>query len=540
LEFAEGQTVLKCKYCGDVIERPQAKETEAPQTPRPTVVVQRLSVRRDALPRVSSTQARAASRVVGCLIFGPIVLVVLSLVGAAILAGVGLPAALKGPLQQVAPIDLTTFEAALLVPPTVDGPSDVVVLTYDISDQSRALARVGGSSHRMAWRAAPFAEDAYLYPGSMITEGDVLYVAAKDGLRAIHLGDGSTAWETSLTDALHPSCATCLQAFGDYLVALTTDSVVQGFDAKTGQPLWSRPLERIVYNLHRIADQPAVFDEDEAGASLFFFDPATGEVTRRLTPVCTYNDGRSTDDLESDSVVIFDGASQAVYLVFGSPEACIQRWAVTGSAGVPEWDTHLTSEEGFSGAYNAWPLLTGAALYLGTENGQLWAFDVTTGAVRHLLSVEDTHLILEAEQEGVLLMRALDTRGTRTYALWGVETTTGQVVWRHSFDEAEPLEEPGRAVGLLTEGDSAWAVRTTAQGVLILSAHAGPNQLVVERLGHQDGAGLEQIVIPLSDASEFYSVPTIVGWRGNRVWLNLDSHIYLVDLDAVTVEFIWP
>jgi LSD1 subclass zinc finger protein len=538
LEFVEGQTVIKCKYCGDVIERPQAKETEAPQTPQPTVVVHQISVRRNLRPRLSPAQAGAASRAVGCFIFGPIILVVLFVIGVVALAEVGLPAALKGPLQQIVPIDLVTYEAALLVPSVADAPSDVVVFTYDISDQTHALAKVEGASHRMVWRAASFGEDVFLYPGSMIAEADVLYVAAEDRLVAINLGDGSTLWETPLTDALHPSCGTCLQVFGEFLVALTTDSVVQGFDAKTGQQLWSHPLERIIYTLYRIADQPVVFDEDETGASLFFFDPATGAVTRRLTPACTYNDGRSTDELDSDSPVIFDQVNQALYLVFGSPETCVQRWAAAGD--VPAWDTHLTSEDGFSSAYNLWPLLTHEAVYLGTENGRLWSFDVATGAMRQLLSEEDTQFILLAEQDGVLLMRALNTRGTRKYALWGVEAATGNVLWKHSFDEAEPLEEPGRSVGLLTEGDSAWAIRPVAEGVMILSAQVGPNQLTVETLNYSGGSSTDQKVVKLPGTSEFYSVPTVIGWRGNRVWLNLDSHIYSVDIDSATVEYTWP
>jgi len=138
------------------------------------------------------------------------------------------------------------------------------------------------------------------------------------------------------------------------------------------------------------------------------------------------------------------------------------------------------------------------------------------------------------------LIRALNTRGTRKYALWGVEAETGNVLWKHSFDEAEPLEEPGRSVGLLTEGDSAWAIRPVAEGVMILSAQVGPNQLTVETLNYRDGSSTEQKVVKLPGTSEFYSVPTVIGWRGNRVWLNLDSHIYLVDTDSATVEYTWP
>ena len=74
------------------------------------------------------------------------------------------------------------------------------------------------------------------------------------------------------------------------------------------------------------------------------------------------------------------------------------------------------------------------------------------GKVTEMLTDPDYELRPLAAQGDVLLVRALRTRGTRRFELWGVDVASGKKLWQTIFDkEGGPMLGPDRAAGLLSK-----------------------------------------------------------------------------------------
>lgn len=546
LKFQEGQGLIICKFCGDTIQltQPQtaSKAPQEPEAPRQVVIIQQTPT---FTPPPTAARPRArSSETAGCGCTALILLAMFLFIGGVLLfsGAIPLPANLQQQLQGIVPLNMIVFSGSMLVPSTEDALPEVVTLAQNntSADLDRMIVKIGADG-KMVWSAETLGKDsAYLYPNHMTMAEGLVYVAIGDTLFAYHLSDGATAWQASLSDSLYPSCVSCLQVFDGYVVAVSTDGAVQGFDAQTGEDLWSRDLEASVYDVYRIWGAPVILDEDEAGSALFFLDPATGEVTRRLTSACVAADEFYSSELDYyDTTVFYDEPTETLYLIFGSFEGCVQRWAP--EAETPAWDAHLTSEEGFSSSYDLTPLIEGDTLYLSTENGRLWAFDTTTGDWRTVLAEEDNRFRVLGALEGVVVVQAVETRGSFEYALWGVDAATGEVLWKVDLDESEPLLDTDTASGILSSGDSAWMARVLSDGVMLVQARSDPHQLVLQLLDVRAGTPNTETVVPLNrlDQDSFYSA-SLIDWRGSRAWLLVDNHIYRLNTATAEVETIWP
>lgn len=541
LKVLEGQGLVICKFCGDTIQLAPPQPPREPEAPRPVVIVQQTPTFGPPRPQPA---ARPQARSSGCGCTAGILLITVLFVGAVLLfsGAIPLPANLQQSLQGIVPMNMMVFSGSLLVPSTADALPEVITLAQDnsTSTYNRMMVKIGPDG-RLVWRAEPLeADSAYLYPNHLVAGADQVYVAIGDTLFAYQLSDGTTVWQASLSDSLYSGCVSCIQVFAEYVVVVSTDSTVQGFDAQTGEDLWARELQASVYDLYRLGDEPVVLDQDEAGSALFFLNPATGEVTRRLTSECVSADEFYSSELDYyDTTLLYDDASESFYLIFGEYEGCVQRWGL--SAEGPEWDAHIPYEEGFSTSYKLTPLLDGGTLYLSAENGRLWAFDTATGERLNLLAEEDAQFVIVGVVEGVAVVRVVETRGSYEYGLWGVDALTGEVLWKHSLDEAEPLLDTDTASGILSGGESAWAARVMSAGVLVLRAESAPHQLVLQMLDARAGTPNTETAIPLKrlDPDMFYSA-SLITWRGQRVWLMVDNHIYRVNTATAEVEYIWP
>lgn len=542
LKFQEGQGLIICKFCGDTIQltQPQAaprppQEPAMPRQPAPAF----------APPPPARPRARSSGTAgCGCTTF--ILLGTFLFVGAVLVfsGAIPLPTNVQQSLQDIVPLNMMVFSGAMLTPAADDALPEVITLAQDnaTSTLNRMMVKIG-SDGKLVWRAEPLTEDsAYLYPNHMVAGADRVYVAIGDTLFAYQLSDGATVWQASLSDSLYSGCVSCIYVFDGYIVVVATDSTVQGFDAQTGEDLWARELEASVYDLHRVAGQPAVLDQDEDGSALFFLNPASGDVTRRLTSTCTSTDEFYSSELDYyDTTVLYDEPTDALYLIFGDFEGCIQRWDLSAAGATPEWDAHIPYDDGFSTSYQLTPLLDGDTLYLSSENGRLWAFDTATGERRNLLAEDDAQFVILGALDGVAVVRVVETRGSYEYGLWGVDAATGEVLWKHSFDEAEPLLESNTASGILSGGESAWAARVLGDGVLVLRAESEPHQLVFQMLDARAGTLQTETAVPLKqlDPDFFYSA-SLITWRGSRVWMMVDNHIYRLNTAAAEVEIIWP
>ena len=77
--------------------------------------------------------------------------------------------------------------------------------------------------------------------------------------------------------------------------------------------------------------------------------------------------------------------------------------------------------------------------------------------------------------------------------------------------------------------------------LFILQAQGDPNQLVIDTLSLTDGTSTGQKTIPLTAVSgTFYSVPTLLAWKNDRLWLVLEGNVYAIDPAAGTITYKWP
>jgi hypothetical protein len=95
--------------------------------------------------------------------------------------------------------------------------------------------------------------------------------------------------------------------------------------------------------------------------------------------------------------------------------------------------------------------------------------------------------------------------------------------------------------GLIDDGDSAWTAHLTPAGLAVVRAMAQPHQLTVEMLNPRTGASGGPVAIPLSGINgDFYSVPEVLGWNRDQLWLILDGRMYVVNPEKGNLEFTWP
>ena len=82
----------------------------------------------------------------------------------------------------------------------------------------------------------------------------------------------------------------------------------------------------------------------------------------------------------------------------------------------------------------------------------------------------------------------------------------------------------------------AWAAQLTPAGLVLLRNMSKPEfQLTLETLNLKDGTSQGQKALKLNSNSSFYSVPAVLGWRGDVAWLFLDRGYYAVDVSKVEI-----
>jgi hypothetical protein len=129
-----------------------------------------------------------------------------------------------------------------------------------------------------------------------------------------------------------------------------------------------------------------------------------------------------------------------------------------------------------------------------------------------------------------LLVRARRTRGTERFEIWGLNTTTGEILWQKDLQGASPIDPPNEMAGLIDNTDYGWTWRMTTAGMQILTFKGEPNQLVIETLSLADGSMTSGYILPLKEIfGDFYSVPTVIGWQGDVIYLNTDTILYGID-----------
>lgn len=542
-DLAPETRVGKCKYCGATIERVDAPPP--PPAPAPTPTVER-QPNRPPVVYVTTTQIATPTRQTnkggGACLGIMLPMLVLVFVGAGVFflwSGNDLTQLLNLPsnLSGIIPSSLIANGTFRLIPPANDGAPDLAGGVYDITSEKYSLAYLsGGAKPALQWQAA--ARKEFPNPFVVAANADYIYTANDTRVLALNRGDGTVAWEGSLTDAL-PYCEEgCWQLVGDRLVALTKDGTLQAFNAETGKQAWSMELESTPDRFWVAFDQLLVLVRVDAEVHVLFIDPRTGEVNQQLTPHCPENGDSFASGLDTYSPVVADEANDALYFAYGFPDTCVQRWEVTD--GELQWETQLEADS-FIDLREARPLLTAKAMYFGNGT-QLFAVDLATGDLEVLLEEEDFEFVPLALEDDLLLVRATNSRGTEKLELRGIDLATGEQAWVFALGTAQPLDPPEAMTSLVSEGETVWTWHLTSAGFTLVQIHASPHEIRLTTLDPVEGVSTgEEKVIPIYTNStiSFLSPPQVIGWVKDTLWLVLESHVYAVDTAAGTAT-LWP
>ena len=436
---------------------------------------------------------------------------------------------------------LSLRENAALISVDDKAMPDVLGLGYDIKTSKNALVYIDPISKTLRWRV-----DADLQSKFLPTL-DTVYLADKTRLLALDRATGTTRWQTSLSDEVTGVCNECIRlvANGDTarVVVLTKDDVLQAFDVKSGKKVWSQTLSNVLPRFFVWGEKIVAIDRHEKTdglpAQVTVFS-ANGDALLNFDVTCKLKGASGSSNIYAQpyDAMKLDEATGVLYAWYGTFDGCAQKWDL--STGKALWTTTILDAQ--PPEYDAASfVLRDDKIYVGGDD-QVVALDAATGKARNLVPKSEDYAKLRplGEQDGVLVVRAVRTRGTPRFELWGIDTTTGNKLWDVKFGEGGPMQGngPEALVGLIGKDreDVAWTAQLTPAGLVLVRNAGKPEfQLSVETLNVKDGTSQGQKSIKLNVSSPFYSVPAVLGWRGDVAWLHLNNSYYAVDVRKVEI-----
>ncbi len=412
-------------------------------------------------------------------------------------------------------------------------PPDVAGLFYNPDKDTRLIGLVDGTTGKLRWQAAPLTGAGYA--DAIVAGGDLVYATSGTTLLAFRKSDGSLAWQTQMPDKLNYGNTTLLVT-GGRVITLNADQSLQAYDAASGSLVWNRRLAGYDRTLRLMGGSLVVLDYttgDSYTYSLIFLDPLDGSQQRLLTPTCQ-TDQYSSATLDPDSGLLYVEAENAMYLVYDSSYGCIQR--LDFATGRMAWQAISTHGFSFS-SYGFNSLMTGTIFYF-SDGSNLLSVDKNAGIIQTLLANEDYDFIPLAMKGDTLLVRARRTRGTERFELWGVGAASGKQMWQMDLQGATSIDPPNEMAGLVDNTDTGWTWRLIPAGLMLMKFQAAPNQIVLDTINPTDGTLLSEQTVALTQViGDFYSVPTVIGWQNNVVYLAVESEIYALDVTTGKVLF---
>jgi outer membrane protein assembly factor BamB len=518
LEVDVTQPTINCKYCNAVIENPQYHPV-VPPPPTPVFRIETSTPTFPAtinLPQIEQSQPKKGNA--GCIV-SLVVLIVIAIAGVGIylLATGGTPAVNIIPMHIYAPSALVTSDA---------GPS-IVAASYNPVSEKYGISRVDVKTKKILWTTME-------QEGSMSTDeivaGDTqVYVVIENRLVALQLADGKQAWEASLSDRTSGACdGGCVLVQKGKVLVLTTDNTLGAYDAVTGHQEWEKQFDLTNNRLTAIPQGIALYYRADKDV-LAVLDPATGEETSHLEPTCESTHGME-DTLENNSRFVFDttGKSNKVYTFFGLFNACIQRWDL--STGKVDWQW-MEEDSNLQDPYDT-PALMADGKIVFTQDNALRTVDTETGQEFQTLDTQENYrLVPYAVSGNRLIVRAVRTRGTTSYELWGYDLASGKNIWKRPLPKSSPLDPPDAFGSLIDSDESAWAFRQAPDGFWLLTFQSVPNQVTISQVNTDTGELSGQKMLPLNMGSDtdFYAAPDRIASQDNLSWFTVEQELYVID-----------
>ena len=494
------------------------EQIEAGQTLRPETGFQALN--RPMTTAQAPQKTRSGSRA-GGIVLAIILLVVAGVVGLIIFLSTG---SIRHGIPETPFAQVSTGTGAA---PEIAG------VFFNADADSRSIGLVDLATGKMVWQAAKLPGDGSAQ--AISSDESMVYATNGDNLLAYHKSDGSLAWQVQMPDKLNYGANTILVAAGRVITSNANESI-QAYDSGTGQQVWSKRLNGYDRTLRLMGKSLVVIDTTDSSNDygLMFIDPTSGSQQGVITPTCSYND--YTSNLDPDAGLLYDQAGNALYLVYDSSYGCVQKLDL--GRGKPAWEAD--SKDNFNFAPDGLlALMTDSTLYFSNHNN-LMAVDKASGTMKVLLTNPDYELLPEAVAGNILIVRARRTRGSETFQLWGVDTTSGNPAWQISLQNASPIDPPNDMAGMIDNTDSAWTWHLASTGLVIGTFQAKPNQIVLETFNPATGASQGKKAGAIKGISgDFYDVPAFIGWQGDIGYFYAEVSIYSVDVTTGQVKIVY-
>ena len=420
--------------------------------------------------------------------------------------------------------------AVLPIPASGDAQaSDLLITNWDPREETETVYVTyvvkDGKARKVLWEKEIAQYDGWYRPHAIFDESRIYYLAG-ERLLAFDQEDGSTAWEAPLSDLVSIACEHCIQKANDRIVVLTTDYVLQGIDASSGELAWSVRLNdpsaaREGFSV--VGGQVVLSDRTESQGStqaVHVFDPHSGSLVRTISPTCPETDYRPWfDEMFIDRS---SGSGKAIFLYncLGDPFA--QSWDL--ASGEMAWRQLLpedadTSVDSF--------LLGRDTLYLDGRQGRL-EISLSTGQTENLPEPDpDYEFILLEEHEDILIGKARRTRGSTRHELWRLKGVAERI-WSYELETDTLLG--------VDSGSADWAYRSTPNGIVLIQVLDDPeDRLSVVLLNPQNGQVIQQTEKTIGGGSL-----DGLAWDSDTAYATLWGDLYAIDLATLTITPEWP
>jgi outer membrane protein assembly factor BamB len=401
---------------------------------------------------------------------------------------------------------------------------DVAYTSRDFDEEVMLVNYLEGETGKVLWQSAAFEDE--LGAQSLYADNQHIYYMSENKLTALNRVNGRTAWQTVLSDRLPYTCADCMLTFGDLLVVQTLDSQLHGLNVATGEAVWDVRLDlSSPRGIWRVGEWTAVpTDNSDSGGGLDLFDPATGNLAQRIEPRCEHPTFPAQEPSFTDPFLI-DETDQSVYFIFGFFDPlCIQKWNYASNTQV--WNTFI--EDGLPPTDGVFTQ-DANSLYYNSGSRQIMAAAKSDGAVRLLVEDASYTLIPQTTRNNVLLVKAVRSVGSTREELWGVDVSSGGVLWKF-VPQADEEIMAGSLDVVHANDPGFWTAQSSLSGVRLLQARQDPARLVLETLGPRDGASSGQKDLPVTASTSSSYWFSLIGWDEDVVWVEIDlSQIWAID-----------
>ena len=434
---------------------------------------------------------------------------------------------------------------AAFIPAANDAPPDLLFLADEYpqsgGDGQKKLVALSGERPQFLWASPALDDDAY--DTRILGDAERIYTVSGSRLLAFNRSDGSAAWTASLADKISfNTCVNCLQLYEGRLFALSDDGSLSAFDADSGQPRWNfRATQDSPRGLYVLGGQIVFMDRDEKSEGvLHAFDPATGErVTHK--PTCTSDDFFGPRAADWTTPLYPAATGSDFFMVFGWPSPCILR--LDTKTFQPAWVTVPSRDLNLLSSFNPHLILTAEALYLPADDKVL-RVDATTGDTQVVLQENDYVFTLLDQHAEALVLLARRQRGSGRNEVWVVDSTSGERRWSVDLGEAPPFGGVAGDGSIIDEDKPAWTWHVSERGLHILRFKRAEDDvshsILHDVYDWQSGESGGQRETQLGVSTIILSAPGFILWRGDTLWMELNTGVLAFDTADDAIVYRWP